>query len=493
MGRYLGPNDGNKLNFVASSLLNRILTLIHGDCIMHRNIMRALVFVLFLTAAGLVHAGEAIIEADVDGSDFLIIQGNTVNVEHRNFEPLSNLLFQFQPTYGIPKDSLSVRVTKLNGTGPVTIIGQPSFSNNYSLKILIDNDQEETYPQHYRIRLEWDEYGTGDSGQFDRRRNDFLHWQGMVDGTDILRVWGREVKITHVRAKPIENQRYNFSTPLPRRSVKVSLSLDRGRGDVKIVQQPDYANNYTALIRVDDGRHRGADAYDFYLFWEKDDTSVGYNEDDYDFVWEGRVDGVDRLLIRDQRVQVEHVRSKPLKDVNFNFKKRLPRSSQTVTLQAFKGRGRITILHQPSPWNDYSIKILLDDSKKSGSSLFRFGLKWEGGRSIHSGGHGRHDGYDGQSGGVIRWRGKVDGRDQLIIRGNHVEVKHLEANPIRNMSQTFSSPLPKTNVQVNLNIIDGRGKVRIIEQPSRSNNYALIIEIHDKKGGSDNYEFELYW
>jgi hypothetical protein len=460
--------------------------------------MNMLSLLMLMALGGHLFAGEAVIEADVNGSDYLLIRGNNIRVEHRNFEPLTNLRADFYPSPGIPRENIAVRVSKLEGSGPVSIVEQPSLSNDYTLKLLINNDQEDIYPQRYRLRLEWQDFGSGAGAgsAFDRSRSDFLHWQGRVDGTDYIRVSGRTVQIEHIRARPITNQQYNFSAPLPAQDIQVFLAVENARGGVEVVQQPEYSNGYTAIVRVDDGRHGGASNYDFYLYWDRisggsfpsGGSYPAVNENDLDFIWEGRVDGIDELTIRQRWVKVEHIRSRPLENVKYDFRTYLPRRAQTVELYKLDGRGDVEIVDQPSSWNDYTLRIRLDDSDDGGADNYRFGLRWAGGDPLDTATNQRP-----LEGGVIRWRGRVDGRDQLVIRGDKIDIRHLEAKPIIGMSHTFSSPLPRRAVTVGLNILDGRGSVRIVEQPNRGNNYAVIIEIEDPKGGADNYEFEIYW
>src|SRR2546423_13172318 len=44
-------------------------------------------------------------------------------------------------------------------------------------------------------------------------------------------------------------------------------------------------------------------------------------------------------------------------------------------------------------------------------------------------------------GGELTWQGTVDGSDLISIRGDRVWIDHLEAQPIRNASFDFTSPL----------------------------------------------------
>jgi len=436
--------------------------------------------------------GIVMIEAEVDGSDYLLIQGNAIRVEHRSHEALTGLKSRFDPVAGLPSSPLEVTVAKLEGTGPVTVEEQPNAANNYTLKVLINNDNEAIYPQVYKFRLDWKAGSPTGAGDIDTTLNDTVHWRGEVDGTDLLRFQGEAVTVEHLRALPIQNQRCQFTAPLPAAETTVSLLMVQGRGKTEIVQQPAYGNNYTAVVRVDDGRFKSSAVYDFYLYWPKQTVAQTYAEGDMDYIWEGRVDGRDRIVIKGRSAQLEHLLSAPPTEVNQTMRKSLPRKEQTVSLYTFKGRGKIKLVEQPSSWNDYAVAVMVDDTEQGGSAVYRFGLRWEGG-SAESSGSSSGSSPAASGSGVLRWQGQVDGRDRLRIRDKAVTVEHLEAGPIQGMNFLFSDPLPRRALTASLNVLQGRGSVNIIQQPSAQNNYELVVEINDSKGGSGLYEIEIYW
>lgn len=454
---------------------------------MHKRVWQ-LAFLVVLCAAPWLQGNVVIIQAEVNGSDFILVQGNRVWVEHRNFDALTGLSSRFDPSEGMPQQAVNVTLERLEGTGPVTIVEKPDASNNFTLKLLVDNDNEQIYPQQYRIRLGWQESGYSTGERIDNNAYDSLHWQGVVDGSDLLYVQGRTVNVTHIRALPIQSQSTDFSAPLPSQPTEVFLKIVAGRGTVEITQQPSLENNYTAAVRIDDGRFKSSSAYDFYLYWARQAQATGIEESD--FIWEGRVDGSDVLYIQGNTVQVEHLQSQPITEAKYNFRKALPRYDQTVSLQVFDGRGSVRILEQPSRANRYTVKILLDDTQKKSAGVYRFGLRWEGGATSSTVQPGLQT-YN--NGGVIRWRGLVDGRDRLVFRGREVTIEHLESGPIRNNTCTFSDGLPAAAVEVKLNPISGRGDVHIVQQPSQANWYTLKVEVSDPKPGDDTYEFELTW
>jgi hypothetical protein len=95
--------------------------------------------------------------------------------------------------------------------------------------------------------------------------------------------------------------------------------------------------------------------------------------------------------------------------------------------------------------------------------------------------------------GAFHWRGRVDGTDYIELRRDLVTVRHMQAQPITGADYNVSSPLPQRPVLVQLNKLQGRGKVVLFQQPSAANSYTASVHIEDGEGGNDFYEFELIW
>jgi hypothetical protein len=119
-------------------------------------------------------------------------------------------------------------------------------------------------------------------------------------------------------------------------------------------------------------------------------------------------------------------------------------------------------------------------------------------REIGNGGGGNSDGggYPDQGGnrsGRITWKGRVDDNVRIVFRGGTADLETVGGTPYYDGQPNFYNPLPNRRVNVTLNIKRGRGQVSIEQQPSRENDYAVVIRIRDTKGGADTYEFELTW
>ncbi|GAC1399860.1 MAG: hypothetical protein NVSMB56_14990 [Pyrinomonadaceae bacterium] len=95
--------------------------------------------------------------------------------------------------------------------------------------------------------------------------------------------------------------------------------------------------------------------------------------------------------------------------------------------------------------------------------------------------------------GKMYWKGRVDDNVQLLVRDGEVTLRLISGTPYDNATYKFTSPLPRRRLTVNLNVIKGRGEVKILQQPARENDFTTVIEIRDPKGGASDYELELTW
>lgn len=95
--------------------------------------------------------------------------------------------------------------------------------------------------------------------------------------------------------------------------------------------------------------------------------------------------------------------------------------------------------------------------------------------------------------GTMNWRGNVDDRIWIIIRGRNYEVRTVSGQNLGFGNGRFTSPLPNRNVEITAVKKQGRGDVKVIQQPSRFNNWEAIVEIYDSGSGARNYEVDIVW
>lgn len=91
------------------------------------------------------------------------------------------------------------------------------------------------------------------------------------------------------------------------------------------------------------------------------------------------------------------------------------------------------------------------------------------------------------------WEGEVDGVVTLNIRGKRMAPADVRGAPVRREKFRFYSALPGTRQPVRLEVRQGRGSVRIVDQPRLDNDYSLSIQIEDLQPGASFYSIALYW
>lgn len=113
------------------------------------------------------------------------------------------------------------------------------------------------------------------------------------------------------------------------------------------------------------------------------------------------------------------------------------------------------------------------------------------------GGSGNNGGGGGNnpppSQGRAFWRGTVDKEVHLVLQRRSLETRTVDGATYNNVNFSFTSSLPTRNVTVEVVKKKGRGNVRVLEQPSRDNDYTAVIQILDEAGGAKEYELEINW
>jgi hypothetical protein len=96
--------------------------------------------------------------------------------------------------------------------------------------------------------------------------------------------------------------------------------------------------------------------------------------------------------------------------------------------------------------------------------------------------------------GKVFWTGQVDAKVHLVIQGSSIKTRTMSGATYPDGIPSFTAPLPNQGrVTIGVNKKDGRGTVKIIQQPNRRNNYTAIVEIFDGGGGARSYTVEIFW
>ncbi|MBL8221626.1 MAG: hypothetical protein JNL62_20495 [Bryobacterales bacterium] len=93
---------------------------------------------------------------------------------------------------------------------------------------------------------------------------------------------------------------------------------------------------------------------------------------------------------------------------------------------------------------------------------------------------------------IIRVR--LDDESDVELRGDRVLLRTITGRPGRDDGSECSQPLPAGGFsKFAFRGIDGRGEVRLVQEPRPGNQWTAIVAIRDKKGGDEGYTFELSW
>lgn len=93
----------------------------------------------------------------------------------------------------------------------------------------------------------------------------------------------------------------------------------------------------------------------------------------------------------------------------------------------------------------------------------------------------------------MEWSGTVDDVVRIRIRNRNARAEAISGRAYYDDNYNFNGRAPRDNASVRVNKRDGRGKIYVVEQPNRRNNFTTVVEIVDKKGGPDRYRFTLEW
>ena len=217
-----------------------------------------------------------------------------------------------------------------------------------------------------------------------------LTWRGTVDDDTRIylragRVDSRVISGANVRT----NERVNRVRSLPRRAGVLRVEMQEGRGRVHVIQQPTASNDYTAIVRVKDAP-AGSDRYRFVAYFDPTDDQranrgngrvwddIGGDVDlgDRVFNWRGSIDGDTRIVLRRGSVRYEVASGQQPSVISSTGANQMPRHEGQLGVSVRQGRGTITVVQQPSAFNDYTAIIRVVD-RMNGSGLYDFDLIWQ--------------------------------------------------------------------------------------------------------------------
>jgi hypothetical protein len=202
------------------------------------------------------------------------------------------------------------------------------------------------------------------------------------------------------------------------------------------------------------------------------------------FVWQGQVDGTAILHLAGKRLAVQIKDGAPVERQKFHFSDALPQGGQVVRLQELEGRGYVHVIDQPSIENQYTLAVAIEDPQP-GSSFYSIALYWDASGNLFERGAEKSD--------RVAWKGRVDEQATISFRQQSCVSSASEGAPVADEHFKFTRPLPNRDTDIRLEDPEGRGDIRLIEQPRQRNNYTASVSIRDPQAGAGEYSFTLVW
>ena len=94
-------------------------------------------------------------------------------------------------------------------------------------------------------------------------------WRATVDDRVQITIRDRDLTVQTVSGRTHPDGTFSFTSPLPARRVTVGVNKQKGRGSVRVLQQPRRENDFTTVIEVSD-TEGGAKEYQLEIFWRRD-------------------------------------------------------------------------------------------------------------------------------------------------------------------------------------------------------------------------------
>lgn len=194
----------------------------------------------------------------VDDRINISINGASVQTTVLAGSDVSKVDYRFNNT--LPRRAVNVSVRKIRGRGEVFVIQQPSRDNNYTAIVQIFDSNRAA--DDYQIEVGWEVSNIEEPYQSGR-----VNWSGRVDNKVHVIISGDYVRSIDMAGTGMRNVHYNLMGYLARRNGNfVSVRKIKGRGQVAVIQQPSWDNDFTTIIQILDP-DRSDDDYQLEISW----------------------------------------------------------------------------------------------------------------------------------------------------------------------------------------------------------------------------------
>jgi hypothetical protein len=222
--------------------------------------------------------------------------------------------------------------------------------------------------------------------------------------------------------------------------------------------------------------------------------------------WTGYVSGSATLYVQGNHVDVQGRDTGAVDRPNAQFFSPLPATRTRVDIQVRRGRGRVNLVEQPLPDNQYAAIVQIDPPGRQ-PEFYTIDFYWDRDNNRSSWQHrGRdfdRDGIpdrlearnrtDSARSGELRWSGVVDDEVLIEVQGRRAYSRVVRGAPISGERYDMTSAVPRDAGVLRLEDAQGRGRIEIVQRPDARNDYTAVVRISDEDGGRAPYSFRLVW
>ncbi len=315
-----------------------------------------------------------------------------------------------------------------------------------------------------------------------------LVWKGEVEGAVLLRVQKKQVVAEAADGRVIGRPRFRFAHPLPQQRQEARVEVLEGRGSVQILEQPGAGNSYSLVARIEDPQP-GAVQYSLAFYWDAQidasaELKVLTARRRESLTWTGRAEGDVVVSCRGESCEAATSGGVPVPGGRCRFTKPLPGRETFVALAARSGRGDLRLIEQPAESNQYTARVLIRDPH-AGSSDYSFKLAWL---------PAKNQPLEVPPRAGMYWSGRVQGAVRVTVHGRIAATSAIAGGSVTGVRAQFERGLPQLETaNLTLRKLRGRGDVRVVEYPSKTNGWTLVFEAADSGPGADDYDVELRW
>lgn len=94
---------------------------------------------------------------------------------------------------------------------------------------------------------------------------------------------------------------------------------------------------------------------------------------------------------------------------------------------------------------------------------------------------------------ILEWQGQVDREIRIQVDNRRASVLEVGSNERTRRRVNMQGSIPNRPGTLYVQVLQGRGRVDVIQQPDRGNGYTAVIRLRDPDGGAARYRIAAYW